>query len=296
MASHHERTFGVVLLFLVLVSAPAYATPDEGGATTVSGGGSACENCAESLAKGIADLRRVIDAGTRKPFGEVASAIARRLDLEHDAKILARGCGKFIGSRAYRGPDVPRDVRVTDCTTYVIDVLREAFASHGKSAQFERVMARAHAASPNGFQGTELIKALQAEMGWTGIFWAPDPNTDDAGGEHKYAAYLARTKGTYYRIPVDRAKAVVGYRPEDPSKTPDTRNLEKLKKLPFGIVAAKGGMHMALVLNGRIYEVHWAEGCESGALIEDKEISEWIWNSGIIAAPKDEIDRAWGMS
>ena len=295
---------------VALFSRAAFAVPDEvgpvvtttgattsttsGGATgTVSGVGDPCPQCMEDLNRTLTDLRKITDAGLQKPFGEVANAIARRMDVEHDLKIRERGCGKFIGTKAFRGPDVPADVKATDCTTYVVDVLRETFRVQGKSAQFDRVMSRAIAASPNGLKGTELIKALQAELNWTAVFWAPDATTNDSGGEHKYAAYVARTKGTYYKIPVDVKKQIVGYRPEDATKPADTKNLERLKKLPFAVLAAKGGMHMTLVLNGKIYEVHWSDGCESMRLIEDTELEKWHWNSGVLAAPKAEIDAAW---
>lgn len=275
---------------------PAPATPADGsGATgTVSGVGDECVQCAENARRTLIDLQAITRAATTKPFGEVANAIARRMDLEHDQKIRERGCGTLIGTKAYRSDTTPRDVYATDCTTYIVDVLRETFRAQGKSAQFDRVMARAQAASPNGLKGTELIKALQTELNWTAIFWAPDANTADAGGEHRYAAYVARTKGTYYKIPVDVSKQIVGYRPEDSTKTPNLTNLEKLKKLPFGVLAAKGGMHMSLILDGKVYEVHWSDGCESMRLIEDTELEKWGWNSGVIAGPKAEVDAAWG--
>lgn len=269
------------------------ATTSSGATGTVSGMGETCVQCLDDAKRTLTELKKITDAGLAKPFGVVANAVAKRMDVEHDLKIGERGCGTFIGTHAFRGPDTPRDVKATDCTTYVVDVLRETFRLQGKTAEFNRVMARAVAASPNGLKGTELIKALQQEQGWTAIFWAPDPTTTDSGGEHKYAAHIAKTKGTYYKIPVDVNKAIVGYRPEDSSKLPDVTNLEKLKKLPFAVLAAKGGMHMSLVLDGKVYEVHWSDGCESMRLIEDTALEKWSWNSGVIAGPKNEVDAAW---
>lgn len=273
---------------------PATGTTPGDATGTVSGVGDPCVQCAESLQRTLNDLKKITDAGLRKPFGEVANAVAKRMDVEHDLKITERGCGKFIGTKAFRGPDVPADVKAADCTTYVVDVLRDTFRLQGKSAEFNRVMARAIAASPNGLKGTELIKALQMEQGWTAIFWAPDTSTSDAGGEHRYAAHVAKTKGTYYKIPVDVTKSILNYRPEDASKTPDLTNIERLKKLPFAVLAAKGGSHMSLVLDGKVYEVHWSDGCESMRLIEDTELQKWGWNSGVLAGPKAEVDAAWG--
>lgn len=274
------------------------ATPSDSGTGTgtVSGAGAECDNCAENARRTLMDLRAIIDAPQAKTFGQVANAIAKRMDLEHDEKIRERGCGTLIGTKAYRGPDVPRDVYATDCTTYVVDVLRQTFAAKGQSAKFSAVMARAQANSPNGLKGTELIKALQTELGWTAAFWAPDPATSDANGEHRYAAHVAKTQGTYYKIPVDKTKAILNYRPENPDKKPDLSQIEKLKKLPFAVLAAKGGMHMSLVLDGKVYEVHWSDGCESMRLIEDTDLETWGWNSGVVAAPKAEMDAAFGGS
>ncbi len=243
----------------------------------------------------LADLREVIDTGLRGPFGRIANAVARRLDLEHDALIASRGCGTFIGSKAGPPPaGIHPRPQVTDCTTWVIDVLRESFVATGRSGDWSRVFSSARASSGSGgFRGTELMKALQSHLGWTGLFWAPDTTTSDSNGEHRYAAHVARTKGTYYGMAVDRSKAIVDYRPEDASRTPNRSGLDRLKRIPFGVLTAKGGMHMAVILNGKVYEVHWADGCESTRLIEDGELETWAWNSGAIVAPREDVEAAW---
>lgn len=265
-------------------------------AQPVSVSDGSCTSPDGTLATCLRDLQAVIDAGRQASLGEVANAVARRMDLEHDELIEARGCGRFIGTKAGDPPAgiQPPPTR-TDCTIYVLAVLKEAFAAQGRTAEWNRVFERAQRTSGSGgFRGTELMKALQAELGWKGIFWAPDSTTEDARGEHRYAAYIARTKGTYYGLQVERDKRVVDYRPEDRSKTPDTANLEKLRRIPFGVLAAKGGMHMALILDGKVYEVHWADGCESTRLIEDRELESWGWNSGAIVAPAEDVAAAFG--
>lgn len=268
-----------------------------GGIAAAQPVGGACSEPGGNLANCILDLKKVIAEGSRKSIGEVANAVAKRLDLEHDKMIADRGCGKFIGTKA---GDPPPDIRPapqrTDCTTFVIDVLREAFAAQGKTAEWNRAFTKAQQTSgPQGFRGTELMKALQGELGWTGIFWSPDTKTEDAGGEHKYAAYVARTKGTYYGMKVDKEKQVVDYRPED-GRAPNTKGMDALKKIPFGVLAAKGGMHMALVLNGKVYEVHWSDGCESMRLIDASELAAWGWNSGAIMVPPGDAAAAFGGS
>jgi hypothetical protein len=50
---------------------------------------------------------------------------------------------------------------------------------------------------------------------------------------------------------------VINYRRTNSANSPDLSGIERLRRLQFGVLAARGGMHMALVINGSVYEVHW---------------------------------------
>ena len=102
-----------------------------------------------------------------------------------------------------------------------------------------------------------------------------------------------RRRGTYYDITVDIAKSVVNYRRTKPASPTDTSGLERLKRLQFGVLAARGGTHMALIVNGDVYEVHWSLGATDRNAIEATPLSTFAWLSGAIAAPKGDLALAW---
>ena len=133
------------------------------------------------------------------------------------------------------------------------------------------------------------MKALQKYGGWEGAYFNPDvAHPSDASDEHPYSAYLAKKKGTYYGVQVDRM--VLNYRPSHGSKTEkDTSGLDWLKSIPFGIVAARGGRHMAIVINGDIYEVHWSESEFTKDVITRVALADWNWLSGSIVMPSIEL-------
>lgn len=225
-------------------------------------------------------------------LGELAAAKGRGMMLEHHAAIDEDGTGKYMGNRS--SAEQPAGVKKQDCTTYVIEVLRSAFQAKGQGAAFEQALAHALRASGGQLKGIELLKALEA-IGWKGVFWSPDPkNPHDGDNEHSFAYSVASKKGTYYGAQVDPGRAVVDYNPTDEAKTAKkTGNLEKLQRLPLGVIAARGGMHMALIINGQVYEVHWDRPPDDKDVIQATPLEEWAWQSGIIVAPGAELDAAW---
>jgi len=149
--------------------------------------------------------------------------------------------------------------------------------------------------------GIDVQAALQSEAGWKGIYWAPDPKylvpADElAGGkgikseEASYTAGIARRKGTYYKdfgkagypgVSVDQS--VTNYAPEAPTAghgdasktTKDTSQLDKLKKLPFGVLSAHGGYHMTIITSGKVIEVHWDKDATDVNLIQQTDLDKW---------------------
>lgn len=169
-----------------------------------------------------------------------------------------------------------------------------------------------------------------SELGWKLIFWAPDPGyTDyqrrrrdshdqivlDAHGDYIWdpdsepqdrAPQAMRKKNpTYYGMRV--SQAVVNYRPEradagrgrkqwtptDSKTVKDITTLEKLRKLPFGVLTMRGGYHVAAIIHGVVYEVHWEKLSNDLGLYEKEDLETYGWNSGAIVAPADEVDKAF---
>jgi hypothetical protein len=149
-----------------------------------------------------------------------------------------------------------------------------------------------------GMNGIPIQRALESELGWKGVFWAPDPNfaykksNGDAETEHSYAYSVAKNKGTYYKVSVDHT--VVNFAPESGSSTTkDDSGLGKLKKIPFGVLTARGARHMALIVAGVVYEVHWDEKANSANLYGATPLESWGWDSGAIVAPPNDIAEAF---
>lgn len=81
----------------------------------------------------------------------------------------------------------------------------------------------------------------------------------------------------------------------DASKTTkDITQVDKLKKLPFGVLSAHGATHMAFITYGTLVEVHWDKEATDVDLIERTDFEKWavgpesgyhFFASGAIVAP-----------
>jgi hypothetical protein len=229
-------------------------------------------------------------------IGVIAAAKGRDVLLEHQERVAATGTRTIQGPRC--SSPVP-GVGSVDCTTYILGVLREAFAAKKHSLTWDKVMDTARKASPPGkLEGTEVLEALQSEAGWEAVFWSPDPrNPADRTPEHPAAYKQVRTTGKYspagVNIPVDPSKSVINYRRTDPAAKRDISGIERLQRLQFGVLATRGGIHMGLIINGSVYEVHWDKPASDPTAIEATPLETWAWQSGVIVAPKGDLERAW---
>jgi hypothetical protein len=241
----------------------------------------------------IAELQKTEAA--KGSFGSVAAAMTERRATEHWLAVEEGGSGPRTGRES-------GETGVTcDCTTLVVDILQDTFAALGKSADWDKVKTKAlslNGTGQTGMNGIPIQRALESELGWKGVFWAPDPNfaykksNGDAETEHSYAYSVAKNKGTYYKVSVDHT--VVNFAPESGSSTTkDDSGLGKLKKIPFGVLTARGARHMALIVAGVVYEVHWDEKANSANLYGATPLESWGWDSGAIVAPPNDIAEAF---
>ena len=213
--------------------------------------------------------------------------------LEHQAAITKTGIGKYQGNQLPGA--APIGVSKQDCTTYVLSVLEQAFTAKGRKADWEAVFKEAQRTSGARFRGTELMKALEKKAGWKGIFWAPDPrHPEDTRAEHPTAYKAVREKGSYYGVTVEKAKSVVDYRPTSPTKRETTSGADQLRRIPLGVIAARGGTHMTLILNGHVYEVHWDRPATDPDVIQETPLEQWEWQSGAMVVPPEDFAAAFG--
>lgn len=260
----------------------------------------------------------IIAKGTKASFGDLAAAHSEHQLYKHELAVLETGTGIYTGNQSAeaKANTQPAGVTKSDCTELVYEILGKAFASAGQDAMWTAVKKQARANTKARGQtamiGVDLQAALQSEAGWSGIFWAPDPKfaykksdgvTDDT--EHGYAYDVARSaagpkdkRGYYYKatdqpgVRVD--KLAVKFAPEAGSTTKaDPAALAGLKALPFGVLAARGGQHMAIIAHGKVIEIHWKQESTSVTTIEATPIESWAWKSGVIVAPAADVTKAF---
>lgn len=238
-----------------------------------------------------ASIDAVLAAPAKHTFGTVAAAMARDVLLRHHEAFDSTGVGTIHGNKC--ATPKPAGATASDCTEYVVDVLRRAFAAKGGS--FTGLLREAVTNSgPGGLKGTEIIKVLQAKLGWEALFWSPDPrNPADSRSEHPAAYKDVRRAGTYYGITVDKDKSVINYRRTNPTKPTDLSGVERLRRLQFGLLAASGGTHLAMIVNGAAYEVHESSPATDRNAIEATPLETFAWLSGTIAAPRGDLALAW---
>ena len=155
-------------------------------------------------------------------------------------------------------------------------------------------MSIARRKSGGRLKGTEVLKALESVAGWKAVFWSPDPrNPDDSHSEHPEADKKVQQTGKYYGVTVDNANSVVDYRRTSSTAQETWTKLDKLKQVPLGVIAARGGDHMTLILNGEVYEVHWDLPATDPNVLQATPLEKWIWNSGVIVMPAEDFARAF---
>jgi hypothetical protein len=281
-----------------------------------------------SLRAEQATLEATTQVGSGKSLGEVGSAFAKLKDVTHDLAVLEKGSGIYEGSQC---TVKTAGAVVTDCTSIVLEVLENTFTQQGKSAEWAKIKKKygenSKARGDTKLSGMDIQAALQSELGWKGIFWAPDPKfqipkaqlsgarSDEAG----YTSTIAKSKGTYYKdyhkdqktkgYPgVNVHHRVIDYAPEAPTSgtasttTKDTTMLDKLKKLPFGVLSAHAGYHMTIITYGKVIEVHWSQEATDVNVIEQTDLAGWAigpssgyhyYASGVIVAPAADVDAAF---
>ncbi len=264
--------------------------------------------------------QKTIDA--KASFGDVGAALAEQTATEHWLAVKQSGAGPATGSESGE-TGLPK----CNCTTNVVDILEATFTAFGRDADWKKVKKKAlklNKKGETGMNGIPIQRALQSELGWKGIFFAPDPTyksykkkkrdsagdvmTDSAGDpiwieddEHGYSWRQVKKKKKYYDVKVDHS--VVDYAPEAggsgdapdvSTTTKDTSQLDKLKKIPFAVLTARGAKHMALLVRGVVFEVHWDETASSMNLYQQTPLEDWWWDSGVIVAPSEDVDKAFG--
>ena len=240
-----------------------------------------------------ADIVRITAAPAAHRLGVLAGAYGHDVLLAHHAAYDRDGSGTVHGNQC--GVPAPAGAVSTDCTQYVLAVLERAFQAAGLGQEWQAILRKGvRSSGSGGLKGTEVIKALQADRSWQALFWAPDPRDPaDNNAEHSWAYRVVGRTQAYYGIHVDPARSVVNYRRTSPARKADLTGIESLRRLPFGVLAARGGLHMAMIVNGDVHEVHWTTPATSRDAITATPLESFAWQSGVIAAAPGDLDLAW---
>ncbi len=193
----------------------------------------------------------------------------------------------------------------TSCIDYVLDTFKTGFEKSNMSVEWEKIYNYVKQG-----KGMYLAEGL-IKHGWVSIYYNPDvyhPNDDD--DEHPYSYTIAKRDKTYgtsanppivpvfdfvvnYRPTPKSSKGNFTFPPKDKETTKETSQLDKLNKVPFGFIMGRGGSHTALLIKGKIYQVHWEEGpyytdvFDIEKHFDCKDVdTRWEWISGLIVMPK----------
>lgn len=197
----------------------------------------------------------------------------------------------------------------TSCIGYVEKAMKLGYEKTGMSGDWKQIWSNVR-----DERGDLLAKAL-VQRGWLAIYYNPDVNHPEDDGppgsqaykdasEHTHSYKIAKENKKYYGIKIsdmllnyyptqissspDNREVVRYYRKPD-TPTPETKVPKKFSELPFGFIIGRGGSHTAMIIKGKIYEVHWDVGFYlNDPLLFDKTdfINEWVWNSGVIVVPQ----------
>jgi len=240
------------------------------------------------------DVNAIKNQPATNTLGQVGAASARSMMQEHQAAVATTRVGTVQGNQCSTAAPSGSSPNMQDCTTYVLDTLKGAFTAKGMATEWKTIFDEAKKLSGGAFKGTALLNALVSKGGWKAVFWSPDPrNPSDSLPEHPTANKKVNESGTYYGIPVEKSQSVINYRPTSSTKQESMIQIDKLRQVPFAVIAAKGGMHMTLLLSGVVYEVHWNLPVTDPNVIEATPLESWGWNSGVVVMPLADYQAAF---
>lgn len=287
-------------------------------------------------------LKADVADGSEKSFGDVGGSIAKLKMVEHELAVRTTGKGIYVGNKAdVQTPGATATDCTLMVIEVLGDLFKQQEREKEWEIVEAAYLAEAATTEKEELTGLHIQTALQTKLGWVGIYWAPDPKypipREELGGwdpknpeggiqsvesadTFRKATGKDGKQGTYYSNPKEGIRGinidhtVVRYAPQVPNKlrkpgypeastTPKNESgLEKLKKLPFGVLTAHGAFHMAIITYGKVIEAHWRAASTDVRVITESDIETWEkgvksgyhWlASGAIVAPADDVAEAF---
>lgn len=262
--------------------------------------------------------------------GRVSQVAAQCLEDYHNEQVLFFNewhMSKFYGNRrpdyrtsagrvaamirygipAATAAQIADQQKSTACITMAIDCLGKGFTAAGMASTWAKIYGQL--AVGNNFYGTDLQMDLRS-LGWKTYYWNPDPTSNKTwdqedrqlnplasgrkwmpvwgGHEERYLEVMNR--GTYYQVPIDDAKKLVGFGTKPPAA---------FASVPFFIGTAHAGYHVFPGRAGDVIEAHSTREINSIDNIQFSPFNpletnggpRWTvhehYRSGIIVVPQD---------
>lgn len=253
----------------------------------------------------LAELdEQAAQAGSGRSMSEWAALHTERTQLKHELLVADRGHGLYHSGRKH-----PPDTQRTDCLRFVLDMLKAGFESVGQGALYKKIVSSSlglsHKRAHGKFSGVDLVTMLRQAAGWRTVFMIAD--TDASTSENKEFKHhlqnyqLAKShralqsertaKGVVPGMTIDRV--VADYAPEDRGRQ-NKAELERLRKLPFAVIAAgRGGDHMAMLVNGVVFDTSVDMDADNPDLIRMCTLDEWVYKSAVVVAPEADLQKAF---
>jgi hypothetical protein len=185
--------------------------------------------------------------------------------------------GDYYGSKSSGSAKAGK--KVTDCVSYVVQVLERAYGELRSKADYAYLQTR-HGDYKRWHLGSLFAPALH-ELGWSLLLFGRDATQMHKNRHEDYTAGIytkAVSKGTLYGRPVE----VVGdYNPQQDWDTETTRpadavslaRYEALAQIPFGICALSLGSHVVMKVGAAVYECHWGRVSTEADLFDRASLS-----------------------
>jgi hypothetical protein len=176
---------------------------------------------------------------------------------------------------------------------------------HDRYEKAEKLKEHGH--GPGG-TGDQLFKGFE-DAGWVGIYYNPDicnpfdKFTQPENATHhinSYKTWISTGQYTHLPAPV----GIINYDPTlryqaanearkdgsgdlvDTLTNMDTSQLDKLANVPYGVLIARDAYHTALIILGKVYEVHWEKFPDDPNLFAATDLKDWDWLDGMLMVPK----------
>lgn len=214
---------------------------------------------------------------------------------------------KTLDEMTKPGVRAPRanQLRQTSCIDWALENVVAAYEKAGRGARGREIASIVISAytDPSGNThaklkglGGVLCRELKKD-GWTSLFWAMDSKNPDSPGSsdrevHRGYVNMAKGQKKYWvAYPHEKMQVddfVTDFKlSEDSTHAVNMKALERLKKIPFAIGVAKGGMHCFAMHDGMVSENHWTAGpsAKSDEIFQETKLEDWSWSSGLIMVP-----------